>query len=92
MHDALYARLQKWPGRVAFGAATPGFDDVTEDWGRCVERQLPPGDPRDPDVLRGEFDYFASKGTRGRSTVPSVSPVKKWKLPLRHSKRGCSSY
>jgi len=30
-------------------------------WGGCIERQLPPGDPRDPSLLLGEFDYFKAK-------------------------------
>jgi hypothetical protein len=65
MHDPLYAALGQYPGRVVFGAAAPGFDDYTEDWGGCTERQLPPGDARDPQVLLGEFDYFHAKGTTG---------------------------
>jgi hypothetical protein len=65
MHDPLYAAVGQYPGRVVFGAATPGFDDYTENWGGCTERQLPAGDPRDPQVLLGEFDYFHAKGTTG---------------------------
>jgi hypothetical protein len=65
MHDPLYGAAGSYPGRVVFGAATPGFDDYTEDWGGCTERQLPTGDPRDPQVLLGEFDYFHEKGTTG---------------------------
>jgi hypothetical protein len=65
LHGSLYSALASYPGRVVFGAATPGFDDYTENWGTCTERQLPPGDPRDPDVLLGEFDYFHAQGTRG---------------------------
>lgn len=63
MHDPLYGAIAQYPGRVVIGAATPGFDDYTENWGGCTERQLPPGDPRDPQVLLGEFDYFQAKGT-----------------------------
>ncbi|HEX8790120.1 MAG TPA: hypothetical protein VF765_04155 [Polyangiaceae bacterium] len=63
MHDPLYGAVGQYPGRIVIGAATPGFDDYTENWGGCSERQLPPGDPRDPQVLLGEFDYFKSKST-----------------------------
>jgi hypothetical protein len=65
MHDPLYAAVGSYPGRVVFGAVTPGFDDYTENWGGCTERQLPPGDARDPQVLLGEFDYLHAKGTTG---------------------------
>lgn len=65
MHDPLYGAVGQYPGRVVLGAATPGFDDYTENWGGCTERQLPPGDPRDPQVLLGEFDYFQAKGMTG---------------------------
>jgi len=65
MHDPLYGAVGQYAGRVVFGAATPGFDDYTEDWGACTERQLPAGDARDPQVLLGEFDYFHTKGTTG---------------------------
>jgi MYXO-CTERM domain-containing protein len=65
MHDPLYGAIAQYPGRVVLGAATPGFDDYTENWGGCSERQFPPGDARDPQVLLGEFDYFKAKGTTG---------------------------
>ena len=65
-HDPLVAAAAKLPGRVVFGGATPGFDDFTMNWGGCNERQLPPGsDARDPALLDGEFDYFASQKFKG---------------------------
>jgi hypothetical protein len=64
-HDALFAALGANPGRVALGGVTPGFDDFTMNWGACQERQLPPGDPRDPAVLQGEFDYLAGRSAKG---------------------------
>jgi hypothetical protein len=65
MHSALVGTVGSYPGRVVFGGMTPGFDDYTENWGACTERQLPPGDARDPDLLAGEFDYFRSAQVRG---------------------------
>ena len=65
LHDTLYSDLPLYPGRVVFGGVSPGFDDFTEDWGQCLERQLPPGQPRDLDFLNGEFDYLKSKSTAG---------------------------
>jgi hypothetical protein len=64
-HDVLYSNVDLYPGRVVFGGVAPGFDDFTESWGQCVERQLPPGQPRDPDFLSGEFDYLKSKAPAG---------------------------
>lgn len=65
LHDTLYANLGLYPGRVVFGGVSPGFDDFTEDWGVCTERQLPPGQPRDPDFLSGQFDYLQSRAAAG---------------------------
>ena len=65
LHQNLASAVATYPGRVAFGGASPGFDDFTMNWGSCSERQLPPGDPRDPAVLDGEFDYFESQHTKG---------------------------
>jgi hypothetical protein len=65
LHGALHSAVATYSGRALFGAMTPGFDDFTMSWGQCLERQLPPGDPRDPEVLLGEFDYFKSVGMTG---------------------------
>ena len=65
LHQDLASAVASYPGRVVFGGAAPGFDDFTMNWGTCKERQLPDGDPRDPAVLDGEFDYFASQHTKG---------------------------
>ena len=65
LHDPLFAALPSYPGRVVFGGMTPGFDDYTMSWGDHIERQLPTGDPRDPQLLLGEFDYFKSKHIKG---------------------------
>jgi hypothetical protein len=65
LHDPLFAALPSYPGRVVFGGMTPGFDDYTMSWGGHVERQLPTGDPRDPQLLLGEFDYFKAKNVKG---------------------------
>jgi hypothetical protein len=65
LHEPLFTALPTYPGRVVFGGMTPGFDDYTMSWGGCMERQLPPGNPRDPNLLAGEFDYFKAKGVRG---------------------------
>ncbi len=61
LHDPLVNALASYPGRVVLAGMTPGFDDYTMSWGGCIERQLPPGDPRDPSLLLGEFDYFKAK-------------------------------
>jgi hypothetical protein len=65
LHDPLFAALPSYPGRVVFGGMTPGFDDYTMSWGDHLERQLPTGDPRDPQLLLGEFDYFRAKHVTG---------------------------
>lgn len=64
-HSPLVGTVGSYPGRVVFGGMTPGFDDYTENWGACTERQLPAGDPRNPNLLRGEFDYFRSAHIKG---------------------------
>jgi hypothetical protein len=64
-HDPLFNAVASYPGRAAFGGIAPGFDDYTEDWGACTERQLPPGDARDPALLQGEFDYLITKSAKG---------------------------
>src|SRR5579859_1985645 len=57
-HAGLYAAASTVPDAVVFGMATPGFDDYTENWGQCMERQVPvPSvgiDVRDPALLPGE--------------------------------------
>ena len=65
LHQALHAAVSAYPGREVFGGVSPGFDDWTENWGACAERQLPPGDPRDPQMLLGEFDYLLSQKAKG---------------------------
>jgi len=66
-HSALFSALPSYPGRVVFGGASPGFDDYTEDWGACKQRELPapPLTPRDPNVLDAEFVYFGQKKIKG---------------------------
>jgi hypothetical protein len=55
-HAQIRQALAQNPGRVMFGGIAPGFDDYTENWGACQDRQI----PRDPALLTGEFDYLAS--------------------------------
>jgi len=65
-HKGLYSAVVNYPGRVVFGGIAPGFDDYTEDWGGCQQRELPAApDQRDPEVLKAQFDYFTSKKTKG---------------------------
>ena len=55
-------------GHVAFGNVAPGFDDFTEEWGQCVQRQMPPpseAKPRDLDVIRGTVSYLKTQGVKG---------------------------
>jgi hypothetical protein len=55
-HDGVLGALSRWPGRIVLGGVAPGFDDYTKNWGACTDRSI----PRDPGVLDGQFDYFAS--------------------------------
>jgi len=71
-HAAAYAKALTQPllsaapaGRVVFGDIAPGFDDFTEEWGKCVVRELPAGDPRDLDLMRGIVDYLSSAKIQG---------------------------
>ncbi len=50
-----------YPGRVVFAGVAPGFDDYTENWGACQEREI----PRDPAVLQGEFDALLDAQASG---------------------------
>jgi len=62
----LYANVGSYTGRVVFGGIAPGFDDYTENWGACTQRELPAApDQRDPQVMSAEFDYYISKKTKG---------------------------
>ncbi len=61
LHAQLVNDLPTYPGRVMFGALSPGFDDYTENWGACQAREL----PRDPDVLAGQVDYLTQMKTGG---------------------------
>lgn len=56
LHAKLVGAIDTYPGRVMFGALSPGFDDYTENWGACQAREI----PRDPAVLAGQTDYLAS--------------------------------
>jgi len=60
-HSQLFNAVKNYPGRVVFGGVAPGFDDYTLDWGNCKPRQI----PRDPDVLKAEFDFLTAKGVQG---------------------------
>ncbi|MHB8419171.1 MAG: glycoside hydrolase family 71/99 protein [Myxococcales bacterium] len=50
-----------YPGRVVFAGITPGFDDYTENWGACQQREI----PRDAAVLQGQFDYLLAEQAIG---------------------------
>ncbi|HUB06664.1 MAG TPA: hypothetical protein VMB50_06670 [Myxococcales bacterium] len=50
-----------YPGRVVFAGVSPGFDDYTEDWGACTQREI----PRDPALLQGQFDYLLAEKASG---------------------------
>ncbi len=60
-HEGLVSAVGSWPGRVVFGGIAPGFDDYTESWGACTQREI----PRDPALLQGEFDYLSSEKQSG---------------------------
>jgi len=60
-HQNLLSDVHLYPGRVVFGGVAPGFDDYTEDWGKCHPRVI----PRDPDLLQAEFDFLKSKNVVG---------------------------
>ena len=60
-HASLVSALPNYPGRSMFGMITPGFDDYTEDWGKCTPREI----PRDPAVMKAEFDYLADAKKSG---------------------------
>jgi hypothetical protein len=66
-HEEYFSAVTE--GKVVFGNIAPGFDDFTEEWGKCVERQLPvPASgvaPRDLDFMRGNVDYLKTKGVQG---------------------------
>jgi hypothetical protein len=66
LHQGLIANVPA--GGVVFGGVAPGFDDWTEQWGACKQRQIPPaseGTPRDLAVLDGTIDYLAGTNVRG---------------------------
>jgi hypothetical protein len=56
LHTQIKNALAQNPGRVLVGGVTPGFDDYTQNWGACEQRQI----PRDPALLTGQFDYLKS--------------------------------
>jgi len=60
-HGALFSEVGKHPGRVVFGGVVPGFDDYTEDWGKCTPREI----PRDLNLLQAEFDFLKSRKVKG---------------------------
>jgi len=60
-HINLIDSVGKYPGRVVFGGANPGFDDYTRDWGKCNNREL----PRSLDLVQATFDYLTAKGIKG---------------------------
>jgi hypothetical protein len=65
-HQSLVAGVGAYPGRLVYGAFTPGFDDWTRDWsGPCEERQVPTDSPRDPALLQAESDFFHGCVTDG---------------------------
>ncbi|MHB1844980.1 MAG: glycoside hydrolase family 71/99 protein [Deltaproteobacteria bacterium] len=64
-HDGLVSAVSGYPGREVFGGIAPGFDDYTEDWGHCTQREI----PRDPAVMQGEFDYLTSERQSGAWNV-----------------------
>jgi len=68
MHAQLLAALGSNPGRVMFGGVAPGFDDYTENWGACQQREI----PRDPAVLAGQMDYLTQLKTSQTYDVRGV--------------------
>jgi hypothetical protein len=62
LHGQLVNDIGGYPGRVMFGALSPGFDDYTENWGACQAREI----PRDPDVLAGQADYLVQLAKGGK--------------------------
>jgi hypothetical protein len=59
IHASLLGGVGAWPGRLVYGAITPGFDDWTRNWGGpCMERQMPTGAPRDPALMTAQSDFF----------------------------------
>ncbi|MFL5321379.1 MAG: FG-GAP-like repeat-containing protein [Myxococcaceae bacterium] len=61
----LLANVGKFPGRALFGGMSPGFNDYTEDWGACTERQI----PRDPQVMQAQYDYLWNLKQSGQVQV-----------------------
>lgn len=68
MHAQLLANVGTYPGRVVLGGVAPGFDDYTENWGACQQREM----PRDPAVLQGQMDYLRQLAQGGTYPVKGV--------------------